>query len=137
VDNGRVRAGDFDLTMDELRAVVRFAIDCAQELLPDFEAVVPEDSRPRGMRSPRRVSLPTALRGRTCSERRPSRHTAQRRLSLMRPLSSLHSPAATPRRPRTFTRSSTSAHWANARLGFHPRSDKRLNKRRGGDAVPE
>ena len=34
--------------MDELRAVVRFAADCAQELLPEFEAVAPDDSRPRG-----------------------------------------------------------------------------------------
>lgn len=40
-------AGDFDLTMDELRAVVRFAADCAQELLPEFDAVAPDDSRPR------------------------------------------------------------------------------------------
>ncbi|POH62994.1 exonuclease SbcC [Cryobacterium zongtaii] len=39
--------GDFDLTMDELRAVVRFATDCAQALLPDFEAAAPNDSRPR------------------------------------------------------------------------------------------
>ncbi|WP_346728764.1 putative immunity protein [Leucobacter manosquensis] len=40
-------SGDFDLTTSELRAVVRFASDCAQELLPCFEAVAPEDSRPR------------------------------------------------------------------------------------------
>lgn len=40
-------AGDFELTMHELRAVVRFASDCARELLPDFEAVTPDDSRPR------------------------------------------------------------------------------------------
>ncbi|WP_346728807.1 putative immunity protein [Leucobacter manosquensis] len=33
--------------MDELRAVVRFASDCARELLPDFEAVAPADTRPR------------------------------------------------------------------------------------------
>jgi len=39
--------GDFDLTTDELRAVVRFAADCAQELLPVFEAAAPNDSRPR------------------------------------------------------------------------------------------
>ncbi|MGO2520478.1 MAG: putative immunity protein [Microbacterium sp.] len=39
--------GDFDLTMDELRAVVSFAADCAQGLLPDFEAVAPNDTRPR------------------------------------------------------------------------------------------
>lgn len=40
-------AGDFDLTMDELRAVVQFAADWAQEILPDFEAAAPNDSRPR------------------------------------------------------------------------------------------
>lgn len=39
--------GDFDLTMDELRAVVAFAAGCAQSLLPEFEAQAPEDSRPR------------------------------------------------------------------------------------------
>ncbi len=39
--------GDFDLTMDELRAVVRFAADCAQSLLAEFEADAPTDSRPR------------------------------------------------------------------------------------------
>lgn len=38
---------DFDLTMDELRAVVRYAADCAQELLPDFEDAAPRDPRPR------------------------------------------------------------------------------------------
>lgn len=38
---------EIDLTMDELRAVVRFAADCAQGLLPEFEAVAPDDSRPR------------------------------------------------------------------------------------------
>ncbi|MBB1023072.1 MULTISPECIES: putative immunity protein [unclassified Dietzia] len=40
-------AADFDLTMDELRAVVRFAADCAEGLLPEFDAVAPDDSRPR------------------------------------------------------------------------------------------
>src|SRR4051794_4439205 len=44
--NGGVDA-DFELTMDELRAVVRFGADCAEELLPEFEAVAPDDSRPR------------------------------------------------------------------------------------------
>ncbi|WP_090478942.1 putative immunity protein [Nakamurella panacisegetis] len=39
--------GDFDLTMDELRAVVRFATHCAQSLLPEFETEAPEDARPR------------------------------------------------------------------------------------------
>jgi hypothetical protein len=40
-------AGDFELTMDELRSVVRFAADCAEEILPEFEALAPDDSRPR------------------------------------------------------------------------------------------
>lgn len=35
------------LTTDELRAVVRFAMGCAEELLPHFEAVAPDDTRPR------------------------------------------------------------------------------------------
>lgn len=39
--------GDVSLTMDERRTVVRFAVDCAQRLLPAFEAVAPQDPRPR------------------------------------------------------------------------------------------
>lgn len=39
--------GDVDLTMPELRAVARFAVDCAEGLLPVFEAVAPDDPRPR------------------------------------------------------------------------------------------
>jgi hypothetical protein len=40
-------SGDLDLTMDELRAVVRFAADSAQTVLGVYEADVPDDSRPR------------------------------------------------------------------------------------------
>ncbi|WP_217615249.1 putative immunity protein [Cellulomonas sp. GbtcB1] len=40
-------ARQVDLTTDELRAVVRFAVDCARGLLPEFEAVAPDDPRPR------------------------------------------------------------------------------------------
>jgi hypothetical protein len=40
-------AGDFELTMDELRAVARFVVESPQELLPVFEAAVPGDGRPR------------------------------------------------------------------------------------------
>lgn len=39
--------GDFVLTMDELRAVVRFAAECAESVIAEFEAEVPDDSRPR------------------------------------------------------------------------------------------
>ncbi|MCX5536922.1 exonuclease SbcC [Streptomyces sp. NBC_00006] len=39
--------GDFDLTMDELRAVARYAVESAQPVLPVFEAAAPDDPRPR------------------------------------------------------------------------------------------
>lgn len=40
-------AGDFELTMDELRVVARFATESAQEVLPVFERAHPTDARPR------------------------------------------------------------------------------------------
>lgn len=40
-------AVDFDLTLDELRAVARFAAQGAQEALPLYERAVPGDLRPR------------------------------------------------------------------------------------------
>lgn len=39
--------GDFTLTMDELRAVARFVVEDASEVLPVFEEAVPGDQRPR------------------------------------------------------------------------------------------
>lgn len=42
-----VASGDFDLTMDELRAVARFVVESAEPVLPFFEDVAPDDSRPR------------------------------------------------------------------------------------------
>ena len=39
--------GDFELTLDELRAVARYAAESARDVLPLFEAANPEDSRPR------------------------------------------------------------------------------------------
>lgn len=45
-DNRDVGAEDFHITMEELRAVARFASDCAHDLLPLFEAVAPNDPRP-------------------------------------------------------------------------------------------
>lgn len=42
-----VAAGDFELKLDELRAVARYAAECAQGVLPLFEDVHPEDPRPR------------------------------------------------------------------------------------------
>ncbi|MFE4501935.1 putative immunity protein [Rhodococcus sp. NPDC056743] len=40
-------SGDFELTMDELRTVARFAAESAQQLLSAFEAEAPDDRRPR------------------------------------------------------------------------------------------
>ncbi|MFC7403640.1 putative immunity protein [Georgenia alba] len=45
--SGSVVSGDFELTMDELRAVARFVTRHAEEVLPVFERSVPEDPRPR------------------------------------------------------------------------------------------
>ncbi|UZF45545.1 MULTISPECIES: putative immunity protein [Rhodococcus] len=39
--------GDFELTMDELRAVARYVTESAQAVLPVFEESVPDDRRPR------------------------------------------------------------------------------------------
>jgi hypothetical protein len=41
------RSGDFDLTMDELRVVARYAVESAQEVLPLFEQADGTDPRPR------------------------------------------------------------------------------------------
>ncbi|MER7606773.1 putative immunity protein [Nocardioides sp. NPDC127503] len=40
-------AGDFELTIDELRVVARYVSETAAEVLPLFEAACPDDLRPR------------------------------------------------------------------------------------------
>lgn len=40
-------SGDFELTIEELRAVARYVVESAQEVLPVFEAASPDDPRPR------------------------------------------------------------------------------------------
>ncbi|MFM9921246.1 putative immunity protein [Lacisediminihabitans sp. H27-G8] len=42
-----IHTRDFELTLDELRAVARHAAECSQEVLPLFESANPEDPRPR------------------------------------------------------------------------------------------
>jgi hypothetical protein len=44
---GEIVSGDFELTMDELRLVARFAVESAEEVLPLFEEARPDDRRPR------------------------------------------------------------------------------------------
>jgi hypothetical protein len=40
-------AGDFELTMDELRVVARYVVQHAEDVLPVFAQAVPDDPRPR------------------------------------------------------------------------------------------
>jgi len=40
-------SGDFELTMDELRVVARYAVESAEEVLPLFEQADGKDPRPR------------------------------------------------------------------------------------------
>ena len=40
-------AGDFELTVDELREVARYVAESAMQVLPQFERVRPDDDRPR------------------------------------------------------------------------------------------
>lgn len=40
-------SGDFELTLDELRAVTRFVAESAQSVLATFETAHPDDARPR------------------------------------------------------------------------------------------
>ena len=42
-----IASGDFELTVEELRAVSRFVVVSAQEVLPVFEGAAPGDGRPR------------------------------------------------------------------------------------------
>lgn len=58
------RPGDFDLTVDELRAVARFALGCARAVLPVFEDAVPDDERPRAALGAAQVFVDGAPRSR-------------------------------------------------------------------------
>jgi len=42
-----IEPGDFELSMDELRVVARYAVESAQDVLPLFEKSHPDDRRPR------------------------------------------------------------------------------------------
>ncbi|MBR8742960.1 putative immunity protein [Nocardiopsis sp. MG754419] len=54
--------GDFTLTMDELRAVARYVVECAEDVLPVFEDAVPDDPRPRAALDAARVFVDGAPR---------------------------------------------------------------------------
>lgn len=57
-------SGDFELTMAELRAVVRFAVACAEPSLVLFEKACPEDPRPAAALEAARVFGDGATRSR-------------------------------------------------------------------------
>lgn len=40
-------SGDFELSMDELRVVTRYSVECAQDVLSLFEKAADQDPRPR------------------------------------------------------------------------------------------
>jgi hypothetical protein len=42
-----IGSGDFELRLDEIRIVARYAVEAAQEVLPLFEQSDPNDERPR------------------------------------------------------------------------------------------
>ncbi|KAB2811864.1 exonuclease SbcC [Pimelobacter simplex] len=56
--------GDLELTLDELRAVARYAAVAAAEVLPVFEAACPDDPRPRAALDAARVFADGAPRTR-------------------------------------------------------------------------
>jgi len=56
--------GDFELTMDELRVVARYAAESAQQVLPLFEDAAGEDPRPRAAIEAARVFANGAARTR-------------------------------------------------------------------------
>ena len=56
--------GDFELTMDELRAVVGFAVACAEPALVLFGKACPEDPRPAGALEAARIFAEGAARSR-------------------------------------------------------------------------
>ncbi|MFE1955951.1 putative immunity protein [Streptomyces sp. NPDC059524] len=57
-------SGDFELSMDELRAVARYATEAARQVLPVFERAVPGDSRPRAALDAAQEFVDGAARGR-------------------------------------------------------------------------
>lgn len=56
--------GDFELTLEELREVARFALSAAQPVLPVFEEARPDDPRPRAALDAARVFADGAPRTR-------------------------------------------------------------------------
>lgn len=60
--SGTAGGGDFTLTLDELRAVARYAADAAGAVLPVFTAACPDDPRPGAALDAARVFVEGAPR---------------------------------------------------------------------------
>lgn len=71
---------DFELTAAELRVVVRFALAGAEPLLPRFEAVAPDDPRPRSAIEAARVFVEGAARSRLQRAAATDAHRAARQV---------------------------------------------------------
>jgi rifampin ADP-ribosylating transferase len=68
--------GDFELTMDELRAVARFAVLCAEPALPLFEKANPTDGRPAAALAAARVFVDGAPRSKLQRDAATDAHRA-------------------------------------------------------------
>ena len=74
----RVAPGDFELTVDELRAVVRYAVACAEPALVVFEKVSRDDQRPAEALASAREFAAGAERGRLQRTTAAAAHRAGR-----------------------------------------------------------
>lgn len=68
--------GEFELTMDELRAVARFAVLCAEPALPLFEKANPTDGRPASALAAARVFVDGAPRSKLQRDAATDAHRA-------------------------------------------------------------
>lgn len=70
------QTGDIELSMDELRAVTRFAVACAEPMLVLFERASPQDLRPAAALEAARVFADGAPRSRVLRGAGPDAHRA-------------------------------------------------------------
>ena len=79
---GRVqRTPDFDLSMEDLRAVAAFNLACALQVIDLFEAVQPHDPRPRGALAAAEGFLRGGPRSRAQRIGAPAAHRASKEVS--------------------------------------------------------
>ena len=57
----QTRSGDFELTMDELRAIAMYAVACAEPALVLFQKARPDDPRPAASLLPSGAAARAAL----------------------------------------------------------------------------